>query len=516
MIQATRRLARGRLHLVVLALIVAWMARSMHEYGHGWGDDFALYINQARGLSDGTLWDVVADNRFGLANSAWAYYSPIAYPWLFPLLLMPIVSVWGIDFAMLKWIPTLAFVGAVLATLSISRRRLDPISSTLVTSLVALNPWFLSGTDAVLSDLVFLAVVLGAIVCFDRAVEQHTVLVAGWGPMIGAALMIAAAFHIRREALGLALALAAVQLMEVRTNDRAPDRRAIVAPWATLIGSAGLFHLLLPAPLLATDAPGGGLAALRHHIVWYREPLAELIGLKEIGDQPISAAGSTGLGQVVFWAILTSAVVGVAGGVIVLARRQRSNMPHLVAALIGIGGIVLIAPYHYQRYIYTVAVIIPIVAAYGLRTLIRQRQRHRLIPLAALALFAIPLAQHASDTVRTLDYHRAYEYTHWGPDDPAVIDLFDAVERLTDQRDVVVFFQARSMNLFTGRLAIQGNNEQMMVERGDWYAQERDSDYIQTPLTLERAGELGFEAVWSNSRFILWRIPEYSPAVIDP
>ena len=105
-------------------------------------------------------------------------------------------------------------------------------------------------------------------------------------------------------------------------------------------------------------------------------------------------------------------------------------------------------------------------------------------------------------------YHYDYDYLHWGPEDPSVQEMFDAVVRLTDGRDVIVFFQARAMSLYTRRAAIQGNSESMMVERGDWYAMEKGSDYIQTPLTDERAAELGFVKVWENGRFVLWRIPD--------
>lgn len=509
------RSRRDPLVLIALGIVATWMARSFQEVGHGWGDDFALYVNQARGLSDGTLWGVVADNRFGLANSAWDYYSPIVYPWLFPLLLMPFVAVGGIDYSLLKWVPTLSFTVAVLCVLVIARRRLNRPATVLVTALVALNPWYLSATDAVLSDLVFLAAVLAAIVMLDRAVVHQRVVTDTLGPMVGAALLIAAAFHIRREALGLSLALAMAQLMAHRSSPQRATRRSIVTPWVWLIGAALGFHLVLPSPLLATNAPGGGLAALKHHIPWYRLPLAELIGLKEIGDQPVSGWGSTILGNIVFWAIIVGALIGIAAGLADVVARRTSLMTHLVGAVIGVGGVVAIAPYHYQRYIYTVAVLTPVLAAYGWQRLLGQHQR--LVGVAATTvLLLVPVTQHLSDTVHSLDYHRAYDYTHWGPDDPAVIDLFEAVRRYTDHRDVVVFFQARSMNLYTGRLAIQGNNENMMVERGDWYAQERDSDYIQTPLTTQRAAELGFDAVWSNSKFILWRIPDRHYEPIEP
>ena len=72
------------------------------------------------------------------------------------------------------------------------------------------------------------------------------------------------------------------------------------------------------------------------------------------------------------------------------------------------------------------------------------------------------------------------------------------------------------MNLYTGRLSIQGNSQQMLLERGDWYAMTRDTDYIQVPLDAGSATALGLEAVWSNATFVLWRIPERQIPTLDP
>ncbi|MBI5089527.1 MAG: hypothetical protein HZB15_11910, partial [Actinobacteria bacterium] len=94
----TRALALGG---VVLVSAVAAIA--LHRNGHTQGDDFALYLRQARSIFDGDTNQVIADNRVAVLNSNNGF-SPIGYPWGWPLLLSPFVHLWGLDYDRLKLI----------------------------------------------------------------------------------------------------------------------------------------------------------------------------------------------------------------------------------------------------------------------------------------------------------------------------------------------------------------------------------------------------------------------------
>ncbi|MDA2944268.1 MAG: hypothetical protein O3C33_01605, partial [Actinomycetota bacterium] len=138
---------RWRLWLITAA--VMWLATRFHENGHGWGDDFALYVNQARGLVWGNTGDVTADMQFSVANSAYSTFSPIAYPWVFPVLLMPIVAVADIDWSLLKLVPTAGFTLTAVALLVIVRRVTSRRNAALATLLIVVNPVLLGFTDMV-------------------------------------------------------------------------------------------------------------------------------------------------------------------------------------------------------------------------------------------------------------------------------------------------------------------------------------------------------------------------------
>ena len=69
---AVRRHRRSLIHGIALGIVVAAaavLAVALHRNGHARGDDFALYLRQARSLFDGNIGQVVADNRFAVINS---------------------------------------------------------------------------------------------------------------------------------------------------------------------------------------------------------------------------------------------------------------------------------------------------------------------------------------------------------------------------------------------------------------------------------------------------------------
>jgi hypothetical protein len=72
---------------------------------------------------------------------------------------------------------------------------------------------------------------------------------------------------------------------------------------------------------------------------------------------------------------------------------------------------------------------------------------------------------------------------------------------------VIAFFRARTMTLLTDRRSIQTSSLDKIRGRADYFAQRRGRTFWQPPLTEAQARELGFEEVWSDPLWILWRIP---------
>ena len=96
-----------------------------------------------------------------------------------------------------------------------------------------------------------------------------------------------------------------------------------------------------------------------------------------------------------------------------------------------------------------------------------------------------------------------------GPTDPATIPIYEAVEKYTEPGAAVAYFRARTMSLLTDRLAFQTTSLPRIRQRADYFAQQRGSEYFQPAATEFELVADGFEEVWSNERWILWRVPDH-------
>src|SRR5574339_631161 len=75
--------------------------------GHTWGDDFAWYIMQAKSIFDGATDEFMEQSAFTNYQST-THLGPLAYPWGYPLILVPVYAVKGISPLALK-LPGLFF-----------------------------------------------------------------------------------------------------------------------------------------------------------------------------------------------------------------------------------------------------------------------------------------------------------------------------------------------------------------------------------------------------------------------
>ena len=181
--------ARGVGYAVALAGI-AVLATALHRHGHTQGDDFALYLRQARSIFDGDIGAVIADNRFAVLNSDSAF-SPIGYPWGWPLVLSPFVHLWGLDYERLK----LVEVGMLCAWLvlfhGIVRRRLGRLAAVAATAVLATAPVYLVHTDQLLTELPFLAAVALFVWWYDRIRGSNSLLTAPLAQLVTLGCLVA-------------------------------------------------------------------------------------------------------------------------------------------------------------------------------------------------------------------------------------------------------------------------------------------------------------------------------------
>ena len=141
--------------IVVIIAVSLMLGASMLTRGHQWGDDFAWYILQAKSIWNGTTNEFIKQSAFTNDQST-TYVGPLAYPWGYPLLLVPSYAIKGIHPLALK-LPSLFFYTGFLACLYLlMKARLSGAESLLLVSLFAFNPLLLQFLDQILSDIPYL------------------------------------------------------------------------------------------------------------------------------------------------------------------------------------------------------------------------------------------------------------------------------------------------------------------------------------------------------------------------
>lgn len=489
----------SRIALPVVLFICAALALALHRSGHTEGDDFALYLRQARSIFEGNPAEVIADNRFAVLNSADGF-SPIGYPWGWPLLLSPFVRIWGLDYDRLKVLEVGLFVVWLTFLHGIVRRRIGVLPALAVVAVLGTAPILLSHTDQLLSEFPYLAA-LGLFVWWlDRVVDRGRLIDASWTELVALGVLAAVAFNVRREGIVLPVLIAAVQVVElVRTREGGPRQiveslrwrwRRLVAPHAAFVGSVVFFQLLLPTALIPDN--GNSPGNIDDRWTEFPEILSEQLGLGE----------RTWVGVVILALAASGIVVG-------LQRRPRLDGPILLLAVLS----AMTIGTHFRRvdrYWFQVTpwVLYFAVAACVAAAIALWRGRAAVTPWLAVAPAALLLVAHANDLpsqLRDVSEFNAAGRTLSGPANPDNLPIFAAVDELTPPDAIVAFYRARTMTLLTDRLSFQTRQLDDITRSADYLAQRRRPNGWQ-PDVDEMVGS-GFVEVWSDDHWILWENP---------
>jgi hypothetical protein len=500
----------------MLALIVGALAvvmYSTHRAGHWWGDDWALYIRQAKGLLDGNPNRVLVENEFTVNASDGPEFSPPLYPWGFPLLLAPFIAVVGVNIDKLTIVPVLCACVFACCWYSLARRRVGLAPALIGVAAVTITPLLLSWTELIQSEWPFLALVGIALVCLDRVADTGALADprGGLAPLILVGLAGAAAFTVRREGLAMVGAIAAAQLAAIIAqraypwllNLRGLGRLAarLALPHATFLAAVGLLQVTLPSTVVPKydGTSVTNVWTLRGRLV---RNLAQVSGLQRPWDRDPMVLGSSRAGWVALTLFLVLAVIGIELALV----RYRTRDLHLAAYALGafmIGGSFR-SPIN--RYVCSVAPVLMVLALVALYTVVGRLTRPWVGTLTlSLALGAIFAGNVANAHLRMESAARSRDQgaIEWGPTHPDAIAMFDAVEQLTGPDDIVAAPKARAMGLETGRPSIQVD---------DWRPIPPDVEV--SLIVAERTSNVAnallnapdqFTPVWENPRFMVFR-----------
>jgi hypothetical protein len=467
--------------VLLLVLAIGLFDLSTVRPGHDWGDDFALYIMQARDIVQGGDYA-----RTGyIFNRYYPSLAPRSYPPGFPLLLAPVFKVYGLDLEAFKAEIIVFFAAALVVLFFFVRRRLPAGYGLLVVALLGLNPTLWSFKDSVLSDLPFLFFLFLALLIRDGLDRSGQGRHRQFLPAVACGVLGAVCLAVR----SIGLVLIPAFFVQDYLRFKRPSR-------ITWTAAASFGAVFLPQMLIFRGA-GSYLEMLRF------DPPFMLKNLVFYADR-LATFWTNGRVRIIAY--------GLAAGLTLLAvigyRALKKEGWTIIAVFFWIYlAVLVVLPVRQDRFLFPAVGLYLLLAMKGLHLTASRVRNGKWLTAGALGAFV-------------LGYGLAYAGIGLkspipeGPCRPESVALFDFIKKETGPGDIFIFRKPKALALFAGRPsstyapASDGSLWAYFREIGARYIVVSrmlppDREFL-APFVERQAGRL--DRVYANADFRVYRI----------
>lgn len=473
--------------IIFILLISLALGTSTLTRGHEWGDDWASYVMQAQSILNGNMDEFVERNAFTIFESS-VQIGPVAYPWGYPLTLVPVLLLRGVHPLTLKLPALFFFMGFLLCFYLLTETRLTRTERLLLVSLFAFNPALIRSLDYIISDIPFLFSVFFALWLMERAEAQPQVKSQ---VLLGVGIFLS--FFFRTTGIILLASYLAWQGWRF-LMDRLHRRDIFVNAMVV----SGVFLSLWA--LSSLIFPGGQgsyfrqLAGLTPEIL--RSNLVNYFYLFVQFFDPNAAAAWTYL----YYLLVVFFLLGV------WTRRHADQI--LMVFFMFYFVVMLIWPeWQGIRFIFPLIPLFIYFAFQGMLAVIRKlpeqylpfgRWLNFLLWGALAGIFLFTSASHAYANL-------ANERRINGPFEAFSIEMYDYVRANTSPDSVIVFFKPRALRLFTDRDAIMSIECDRLL-LGDYVILHKNWEYSQIlPGDIENC-RLPLKLVYENRKYLVYEL----------
>jgi|SRR5579864_5704498 len=467
--------------LILLLITIAVFHTVTIRQGHIWADDFAMYIHHAQNIVEGLPYA-----QTGYLFTPAAPVSPRMYPPVFPLLLAPVVRFFGLNLVPMKFEQVIFFVLALVAICLYWQRDLGPEYSLALAAILGFSPHCWAAKDNALSDLPFLLFFYIAALLVQRAPRDGPTQWR-WAILIGLALYLATGT--RTAGVALLAGLVLYDLLKYRTITRITvvalsTCAALLLLQTHFIGSEfgsynGSFHATL--------------STVGAHLISYPRTLA---GFWVASTQTAFS----------FFLLGVISLLTLAG----LLYQYKRGLTIVEAFLVPYAAMAILWPFSPGiRLVFPFIPWIVFLALSGLRGLTEKFAPYYVS--AAVCAFVLLVSFPLVSAYRHTDFGLIRQNTGL----PEFNQLCQAVREQTTPQDVLIYFRARALALYTSRTAsaynYQGTDDELWQ-----YARSVHATYVIT--TNAFAEDHGFlaryakihssnlELAYQNANFKLYRI----------
>jgi len=473
--------------LSIIILVSLVIGACTLKRGHQWGDDFAWYILQAKSILNGTTDEFIEQSAFTNYQST-THLGPLAYPWGYPLILVPVYAVKGISPLALKLPALFFFAGFLVCLYFLMKERLTETESLLVVSLFAFNPLLLQFLDQILSDIPFLFFSTLALFLMikegKRSVLQYV--------LIGASIFFTT--FLRVTGILLLGCFLIIEFFKLLNNRK--DRTTVIGIIQGSFVVCFVFVLLWITNILLF--PSGGESYFSQYSELIETAKAFAVAYFNIFSQFF---GDTAGWKYLYYFVLIFFLLGV-------WERRKQETIFLLFFVLWIIVHITYPWWQGPRYIFPLLPIFVYFAFQGIKAVIKRLpEGYRIIGQRTfygfwLLITGIFLITSSASAYNNLQNKREIN----GPFDPYSTEVYNYIKEETPPDSVVVFFKPRVMLMMTEHPTIMSTECDRML-KGDYIVLSRKVGENQQ-ITPEDIGacNLPLNQVLKNNRFIVFQI----------
>jgi len=476
------------LHPLLLIIFVSTLiGAGMLRRGHEWGDDWAWYVLQAKSIVDGSLDEFIEISDFTNYQST-THLGPLAYPWGYPLILVPFYALNGISPMTLKIPGLLFFAGFLVCLYLFARSRLTRTESLIFISLFAFSPMLLEFLDYILSDIPFLFFSTLTLYLVTLQNESRTRYA-----LIGASIF----FTTFLRATGLLLLGCFLMIEFFKLIAQRKDRNTVKRIVLNSFIVCAVFAVLWIANMLLF--PGGGESYLSQYKNLTVDLVIGFIGayFKVYGWFFGEAAGW----QYLYYFVLAFALLGA-------WIRRRDELYFIL--FFAVWMLVHITYPYWQgpRYIFPLLPIFIYFAFQGMKFAIgKLSEKYQVTGQQVMYGFWITIVGYflITSSITSITNVQTGRKIN-GPFDPMSMEVYDWVDRKTPPDSVLIFYKARVMRLMTDHPSIMINECDGMLKGDYLILSKKVGENNQVPPEEIGACNLLLDKELENRRFVIYRI----------
>lgn len=476
--------------LAFILLLSALLGFGVLTRGHIWGDDFAAYIMQAISIYNGDMDHFLMGNTFAVTQSS-HQIGPAAYPWGFPLMLVPVYVMFGLSPLALKLTVVLSYCCFLIAFFFLMKRRFSTTECLFAVSIFAFNPELLLFLDNILSDIPFLFFSICAIVVVDKYIQEKDpncrLILA-----ILSGLLLFGAYFIRTQGvilLGSLLLFQGLRFFRERSQWLQFLRDSLIILTVFLLFWF-ISSLIFPGGQTSYFALYNGFSVdvLRWNINSYSNLFAEFYA-----SLP---------GQRIFFGIF------VAFFLIGLVTNFKEDLFFIIYSILYLAVLWSWPEWQGYRFIFPLLPFFQFFAFRGIQFIMTKfpktvLQGMKTLVYTMLAFFCATFIFTSTDNaLENLNTGRQIN----GPFDPVSKETYEFIKMETAPDDILIFFKPRAIRLMTERIALASTECERMY-LGDYLVlSKKVGENLQIPPERISECNLPLERVFQNRRFIVYEL----------